>query len=189
MWSGTTTTHGNRKVWVELTIFFQTRTLGQFPAKYHVCCIFHSNFYVGNVVFGWSWSLKIRKDLCRVAYFCLIYIYIPLFFMKLHLWPFLLLIYFALNSSVSWIDFSFFTKRSLPYRFFLFALLRNHQILEQVETIILWKNNLRALQVDFVAFSRAIRDWSEKPCVFHVLNYTMRWESDGRKVPILWGEK
>ena len=63
-----------------------------------------------------------------------------------------------LNSCVPRIDFSFFQKRSLFYRFFLFTLLRNHQILEQVETNILRNNNLRAHWVDFAAFFRAIKN-------------------------------
>ena len=58
----------------------------------------------------WSWLLKIRKDLCRVACLCLIYIYIPYFLMKLHSFTLLLLIYFALNSSLLGIGFSFFKK-------------------------------------------------------------------------------
>ena len=47
----TTTSHTNRKVWVELTIFFKIRILGQFPDKYHGCCTFHLNFLVGDIVF------------------------------------------------------------------------------------------------------------------------------------------
>ena len=56
------------------------------------------------------------------------------FLMKLHLCPLLLLMYFAFNSSVAGIYFRFFKKRSLSYRFFLFTPLRNHQILDQVES-------------------------------------------------------
>ena len=37
----TATSHANAKIWVELNIFFETRTLGYFPDKYHGCC----NFY------------------------------------------------------------------------------------------------------------------------------------------------
>ena len=59
--------------------------------------------------------------------------------MELHLCPLLLLIYFAFNSSVSGIDFF---KQSLLYRFFLFVLSVNRQILEQEEKIMLWKNNI-----------------------------------------------
>ena len=117
-----------------------------------------------------------------------IYLY-SLFLMKLHLYPLFLLIYLSLNSSVSGIGFSFFKKRSFGYRFFLFSLLRNHQILEQLKTIILWKNNMRAHRMKFAAFSRAIINWWEKPCASHLVKYTIRRESDERKVPIRWGKK
>ena len=70
----------------------------------------------------------------------------------------------------------------------MFVLLRNHQILEQVETITLQKNNVRAHMVDFASTFRTTRNRWEKPCVSHVVKYTVRWESDGRKVPILWGK-
>ena len=36
----TATSRANAKVWVELTIFFKTRTLGYSPDKYHGCCTF-----------------------------------------------------------------------------------------------------------------------------------------------------
>ena len=52
----------------------------------------------------------------------------------------------------------------------------------------LCKNNLRARRMDFAAFSCAIRNWMEKPHISHLVKYTIRWESDGRKVPILWGK-
>ena len=79
LWSGTTaTSHANGKVWVELTILSKTRSLGHFPDKYHGCCTFRSNFFGGRCSF-WSWLLKIRKDLYRVARFCLMHIYIPYF--------------------------------------------------------------------------------------------------------------
>ena len=115
-----------------------------------------------------------------------IYLYFSVL-MTLHLCSLLLLIYFVLNSSVPGIDF-FFLKRSLPYRFFLFALSRSHQILEQVETIILWKNNLRAHRVDFAQFYRAIRNSWEKPCVSLVLKCSIRWESGEIKVTMRWGK-
>ena len=60
--------------------------------------------------------------------------------------------------------------------------------MEQVEIIILWKNNLRTHRVDFAAFSRAIRNWWEKPCISHMVKFTIRCESDGGKVPIFWGK-
>ena len=34
--------------WIE---FFKIRKLGHFPDKYHGCCTFHLNFWVGDVVF------------------------------------------------------------------------------------------------------------------------------------------
>ena len=37
----------------------------------------------------------------------------------------------------------------------------------------------------FVAFSRAMGNWWENPCISHVLKYIIGWESDGKKVPIL----
>ena len=74
-WSRTTTTsHGNRKVWIELTIFLKTITLWHFPAKSH----FSLKFF-GRICRFWSWLLKVRKVLCRVVYFYLMYICIPLF--------------------------------------------------------------------------------------------------------------
>ena len=75
--------------------------------------------------------------------------------MKLHPYFLLLLIYFALKSSVPGIDF-FLRKRSLLYLFFLVVLLRNPQILELAEKTTLWKNNLRAYRVGFAAFSHAM---------------------------------
>ena len=48
----TTTSHDNRKGRIELTIFFKTRTLVHFPAKYYDSCTVHCNFWVGGVVFG-----------------------------------------------------------------------------------------------------------------------------------------
>ena len=78
--------------------------------------------------------------------------------MKLHSYPLLFLINFTFNSSVSGIDFSYLKQRSLPYQFFLFVLLRNHQSLEQVGKIIQWKKNLRAHKMDFAVFSRVIRN-------------------------------
>ena len=107
-----------------------------------------------------------------MACFCLIYIYIP---------------YFWWNYTPSF-SFDIFVFE-FAYRFFLFSLLRNHQILEQLKTIILWKNNMRAHRMKFAAFYHAIINWWEKPCASHVVKYTIRRESDGRKVPIRWGKK
>ena len=63
-----------------------------------------------------------------------IYLY-SLLLMKLHPFP-LLLLYFALYFSVPEIVL-FFKKRVYLIVFFCFFLLRNQEILEQVETIIL----------------------------------------------------
>ena len=40
--------------------------------------------------------------------------------------------------------------------------------------------------VGFVAFSHAMGYWCENPCISHVMKYTIEWESDGKKEPILW---
>ena len=129
LWSGITATwHANEKAGVELTIFFKTRILGHFPDKYHVCCTFRYNFWVS--------LLKIRKDFGRVACFCLIYIYIPyLWWNYIHslffLWYILLWIPACLELVFH------FLKKEFTLSLFLFFLLRNQSILEQVEKIIL----------------------------------------------------
>ena len=169
LWSGTaTTSHSNIKVWDELTIFFKTRTLGHFLVKSHGCYTFHQNVWVGH--------------LCGVAYFCLIYIHIPLFLMKSHLCPLLLLMNFALNYSVAGIDFRFFKKRNLSYRFFLFTPLRNHQILEQVESYCgktTWELTRWVL-----LHSSVLLKIGGKSHAFPMWN-TISWESDGKNVPTL----
>ena len=38
----------------------------------------------------------------------------------------------------------------------------------------------------FVEFSRTMRTWWENPCISHMMKYTVGWESDGKKSPILW---
>ena len=38
----------------------------------------------------------------------------------------------------------------------------------------------------FVAFSHTTRNWWGNSCIFHMLKYTIGWESDGKKAPILW---
>ena len=40
----------------------------------------------------------------------------------------------------------------------------------------------------FCCIFRGIRNWWEKPCIFHVVKYTKRLESDRRNVPIRWGK-
>ena len=116
-----------------------------------------------------------------------IYLY-SLFLMKLYTLFFFWYICLWIPACLELV-FLFLKKRSFAYRFFLFSLLRNHQILEQLKTIILWKNNMRAHRMKFAAFSRAIINWWEKPCASHLVKYTIRRESDERKVPIRWGKK
>ena len=41
----------------------------------------------------------------------------------------------------------------------------------------------------FVAFSRTMRNWWGNTCIFHMIRYTIRWESNGKKAPILWRKK
>ena len=74
-----------------------------------------------------------------MVYFYLIYIYTSLFWWNyIHalffFWYILLLIPACLEL--------IFFKQSLLYRFFLFVLSVNRQILEQVEKVMLWKNNI-----------------------------------------------
>ena len=38
----------------------------------------------------------------------------------------------------------------------------------------------------FVAFSRAVGNLWGNPCIPHMLKYTIRWESNGKKAPVLW---
>ena len=115
-----------------------------------------------------------------MAYFCLIYIYISLFFF---FWYILLWI----PACLELIFLSL--KKEFTLSVFLFVLFRNHQILDKVGTITLWKNSLRTHRMDFAAFSRAIRNWWEKPYISHEVKYNIRCESDGRKVYIRWAKR
>ena len=38
----------------------------------------------------------------------------------------------------------------------------------------------------FVAFSRIMRNWWGNPCISHMMKYTIGWESNERKAPIIW---
>ena len=38
----------------------------------------------------------------------------------------------------------------------------------------------------FVAFSCTMGNWWGNPCISHMMKYTIRWESNGKKSPILW---
>ena len=40
--------------------------------------------------------------------------------------------------------------------------------------------------MSFVAFSRTMRNWWGNPCISHMLKYTIGWELDRKKAPILW---
>ena len=42
--------------------------------------------------------------------------------------------------------------------------------------------------VGFPTLSHAMGNLLGKPCVSHVMKYTIGWESDGRKVPIIRGK-
>ena len=128
LWSSTTAIlHANAKVWVQLTIVFNTRThwlhSGQTPRLLHLLLKF-----LGWRCSFWSWLLKIRKDLCRVVWFCLIYIIFIIFYEITSIHSF---IYLALNSSVTGIGFFFFFF--FKKEFFLLFLLRNQYTLEQVQ--------------------------------------------------------
>ena len=39
--------------------------------------------------------------------------------------------------------------------------------------------------IGFVALSRTMGNWWENPCISHMMKYTIGWELDGKKVPIL----
>ena len=40
--------------------------------------------------------------------------------------------------------------------------------------------------MNFAAFSHIMGKWWEIPCISHMIKFTIGWESDGKKVPILW---
>ena len=73
-----TTSHSNRKVWIELTIFFKIIILKTLSCQMPRLLRFSLKF-LGRSCSFWSWLLKERKVLSRVIYFCLMYICIPLF--------------------------------------------------------------------------------------------------------------
>ena len=103
--------------------------------------------------------------------------------MKLHPWPLLLLILFAFISSVPGIVF---LKLSLLYRFFSVCFLNESPDFGRSRKSNTVENNLRTHNVDFKSFSHVMGNWSKKPCISHVVKYTIGWKSDWRKVPILW---
>ena len=78
LWSDTTTTsHGNRKCELNWLPFLKIEPWAFFLPNTMLAAIF-IKFFGGKCSF-WSWLLKMRKDLRRVAYFCWKYIYIPPF--------------------------------------------------------------------------------------------------------------
>ena len=124
LWSGTTTTsQANGKVWVELTIFFKIRTLGHFFWQIPRLLHFSLKFLGGRCSF-WSWLLKIRKYLCRVACFCLIHNYILYFW-----WNYihsLFFFWYILLWIPACLELVFlFLKKEFTLSGFLFFLLRN----------------------------------------------------------------
>ena len=40
--------------------------------------------------------------------------------------------------------------------------------------------------MSFVAFSHTIKNWWGNPCISHMIKYTIRWESNGKKAAIIW---
>ena len=92
---------------------------------------------------------------------------------------------FCFEFQCAWNWFFFLKERVYLIRFFLFVILRNHQmILEQVEKI-LWKNNLGAYKVNFAAFSCAIRNWCEKLCIAHVVGIPLNRNLMGKTYPYM----
>ena len=158
LWSCTTTTpHANGKVWVELTVFFKTRTLGHFPNKYHSCCTFRYFWGGGRCSFS-SWLLKIRKDLCRVACFCLMYIYISYFW-----WNYihsLFFFWYILLWIPARLELAFlFLKKEFTLSVFSVFSFKESIDFGTSRKIILWKNNQRANWVDFDGKNHAFPIW------------------------------
>ena len=135
----------------------------------HFVKIFESEMFV------LSWLLKIRKDLCRVACFCLIYIYIPYFWWNyIHslffFWYILLWIPACLE-----LVFLFLKKEFTLSGFFVFS------FKEPIDFGTSRKSNTVEKQPE----SSQSGFWWEKPCISPaVTKYTIKWEFDGRKVSI-----
>ena len=97
--------------------------------------------------------------------------------MKLHPFSLLLLIYFALNSSVAGIGFSFLKKDFDLSVFSVFSFEESIDFRTRKNTV---EKQPERSQSGF---------WWEKPCISHVVTkYTIKWESDGRKVSIGQGK-
>ena len=96
--------------------------------------------------------------------------------MKLHPFTLLLLIYFAVNSSVPRTGFSFFKKGVCLIGFFF---------KESIDFGTSRKSNTVEKQPE----RSQSGFWWEKPCISPVVTkYTIKWESDGRKVSIGYGK-
>ena len=124
---------------------------------------------------SWSWLLKIRKDLCRVGCVCLIRMYIPYFWWNyihslIFLWYILLLILACLE-----LVFLFLKKEFTLSVFSVFS------FKESIDFGTSRKNNTVEKQPD----SLQSGFWWKKTMHSHVVTkYTIKWESDGRKVSI-----
>ena len=49
-----------------------------------------------------------------------------------------------------------------------------------------WFNSFYSFLMSFVAFCCTMGNWCGNPCIFYVMNYTVGWESDGKKALVLW---
>ena len=184
--SGTTTTlYGNRKFWVKLNIFLKLEPWDTFLPNITIAAIFIKVFWLGDAVF-WSWLWKIRKDLQGGILLPDIYLYSS-FLMKLNPCPILLLIYSAMNSSVPGTEFSFFKKEFTWSVFSVCSFKESRDFGKDRNNNTLEKQSERS-QGRFCCFFPCYKNWWEKPCISHVVKYTIWWESDGRKVPTRWGK-
>ena len=96
---------------------------------------------------------------------------------------------FELQLAWNWFFFSFFFFKEFILPVFSACLFKellqfwasrnNHTTEKQTES---W-------QGEFCCLFRAIKNWWEKACISHVVKHIIRWESDGRKVPIRWWRK
>ena len=182
MWRRTTTTsHGNRKVQIELANFLKTITLGHFPAKCHGCCAFRWNFWVGVVVFG---AVVKNKEIFVQGGIVLhnVHLYSS-FLIKLHLCPLLLLIYFAFSPSLSGID----AMRNWCEKLCIFHGLGDNIGWESDEKKYpyfgenMGTNFPGSLNsMDFAAFSNAIENWWGNLSISPVMKYITGRESGWR---------
>ena len=107
------------------------------------------------------------------------------FLMKLLPRLLLLLIYFALSFSVLGIDFSFFKKRVYLIGFFCLFFSGITRFWNKQKQQFCEKQ-ADSSQGGFCCISPCYQKLIEKAMHFPCSKYTIRWESDGRKVPVLW---